>query len=452
MTSYLNIKADGFRSLRNIEFRLNHGLNVLAGPNGSGKTNLVALLDFLSEFISHGAHAAIAKLGGAARVFSNEDLEDGKSRRALFTASINGSASFQGVDLFDDSESPSEIKASRKLKTKKMVVEIYYHLELSLDKSVFSVSVQHEELRWKVDGGPEEYISYRAPGRVDISDNVQDNILKTFGDILSATYFETMQRHYQDDPIESQISNGSRQGKSILQSVSPPPASGGAAARRAITFGRSFNISPDKVRSPEDIASATPLGSDGSGVITKLYDMIPRTSKGRRAKSSRSSNIERILSQFCQINDNITGIDVHPDLKTGRLQASITVVGKRSNLTIPLESVSDGTAKWLAMLVIIDNTSGGYCVEEPENYLHPHAQRLFLSALRDRAKRNENQIFMVTTHSETVINNSRPSELLICEYDLGSTHVRRLSDTESIEKAINKTGFGLGFLYANDRL
>lgn len=67
-TTHLDFKVDGFRSLRNVEFRLNHGLNILAGPNGSGKTNVVALLDFLSEYIANGAHSAIARLGGAARV------------------------------------------------------------------------------------------------------------------------------------------------------------------------------------------------------------------------------------------------------------------------------------------------------------------------------------------------------------------------------------------------
>ena len=41
----------GFRSLIDFQIRLRPGLNVLVGPNGSGKTNFIEFLDFLELFL-----------------------------------------------------------------------------------------------------------------------------------------------------------------------------------------------------------------------------------------------------------------------------------------------------------------------------------------------------------------------------------------------------------------
>ena len=40
------IKVDGFKSLKNFELELHEGLNILVGPNGSGKTNIVLFFEF----------------------------------------------------------------------------------------------------------------------------------------------------------------------------------------------------------------------------------------------------------------------------------------------------------------------------------------------------------------------------------------------------------------------
>lgn len=44
-----SIEIDGFKSLRNFKMEFRKGLNVLAGPNGSGKTNILQALELLSR-------------------------------------------------------------------------------------------------------------------------------------------------------------------------------------------------------------------------------------------------------------------------------------------------------------------------------------------------------------------------------------------------------------------
>ena len=43
------VKVDGFKSLIDFKLVLNTGLNILVGPNGSGKTNVISFFDFLGN-------------------------------------------------------------------------------------------------------------------------------------------------------------------------------------------------------------------------------------------------------------------------------------------------------------------------------------------------------------------------------------------------------------------
>lgn len=44
-----NIKVSGFKSLEGFSLEFHKGLNVIVGPNGSGKTNILSFLEFLSH-------------------------------------------------------------------------------------------------------------------------------------------------------------------------------------------------------------------------------------------------------------------------------------------------------------------------------------------------------------------------------------------------------------------
>jgi ABC-type multidrug transport system ATPase subunit len=45
-----NVHLKGFKSIKDLEVRLNNGLNIIIGPNGSGKTNFVDFVDALLKF------------------------------------------------------------------------------------------------------------------------------------------------------------------------------------------------------------------------------------------------------------------------------------------------------------------------------------------------------------------------------------------------------------------
>ena len=62
------IEVDGFKSLSNFRMNLTPGLNVLVGPNGSGKTNIVSVFEFLAHIIESDLSEATSFLGGSGAI------------------------------------------------------------------------------------------------------------------------------------------------------------------------------------------------------------------------------------------------------------------------------------------------------------------------------------------------------------------------------------------------
>jgi predicted ATPase len=46
------VYVDGYRSLASIKIPLKPGVNILVGPNGGGKTNILSFFEFLSRVAS----------------------------------------------------------------------------------------------------------------------------------------------------------------------------------------------------------------------------------------------------------------------------------------------------------------------------------------------------------------------------------------------------------------
>ncbi|MCK8496131.1 AAA family ATPase, partial [Spirosoma sp. RP8] len=69
------IEVDGFKSLREFELHLHKGLNILVGPNGSGKTNIILFFEFLSNIVNNQVGNAISYVGGAGSIFHKTDRD-----------------------------------------------------------------------------------------------------------------------------------------------------------------------------------------------------------------------------------------------------------------------------------------------------------------------------------------------------------------------------------------
>lgn len=441
--------VDGFRSLKGFEITLEEGLNVLVGPNGAGKTNFIDLLDFLSVFLVRGLAAATSNSGGIARVFSQESL---KSRIPRVQIHVSGLADLG--HFIDSDGSPTLFRYD-------------YDLDIRYSRTHSALYVASEKIKlknlfWKYFAvyasntvGTLE-IRRRTPSEetgpeVEIGSRLKSRGVKN--PFRYRSQFRSLSRPMQSDGGEIELPvTGPDQ--SILGARTTLPALD--AILESLSRGRTFNLTPSLAREPSEITTAPIIMPDGSGLSATLYH-LDQARKGRitvRAAARRfsSEDLDTIIEWTRLVLPELSDIATVADPHTGKYISTILVNFGESTLRIPLQGLSDGTLKWLSFVCLIIAAGVARSIEEPENFLHPKMQKMMISLIRDSMTSDHPGHFILSTHSESIINQCSPRELIIFQFKGGSTKVCRLTKPEKVEGQINETGFGLGYYYASNAL
>lgn len=103
-------------------------------------------------------------------------------------------------------------------------------------------------------------------------------------------------------------------------------------------------------------------------------------------------------------------------------------VEEENGITIPASRLSDGTLRWLSLLVVLLHPDPPplVCIEEPELGLHPDMIRPLARLLVSGSQRTQ---LVVTTHSDALVDelSSTPNAVIVCEKHEGSSTLKRLN-------------------------
>ena len=418
MLEQLTVK--GFRSLRDFELEIRPGLNVLVGPNGAGKTNIILLFEFLRAVCSHSVSRAVGAAGGVAQVFSKR----GRDRFAnLMEVSVSGHVTVDEEIYTYSYEFSLEFNPADQ--------EVSFcGQRFSIHKTIDAERVLHLEVNF--DGGSSE----RQSGSIDVSQQFarsSDWAVKEFQNYVKRGFFR-----------QNSLSTLFAHSDKVTSAVSQD-------------FGGRFvlNVVPSHVKKPEDSTRKPGIESDGSGVSSTLFAI-----KRKRAFFEEQSNyiFERpkpIHPKWQAVVDlirvavpSIESIDVVNDPFDNLLRSQITVGKGNRKSIVPLSAISDGTAKWISLILRLSTSRSALLLEEPENYLHPLMQREIVRLLRDSI--GTSGFTIVSTHSETLLNAVRADELIVVSYGSRGTKAKRVTNADDVEAEINRTGFGLGYYYLAD--
>ena len=158
--------------------------------------------------------------------------------------------------------------------------------------------------------------------------------------------------------------------------------------------------------------------------------------------------LDTIIEWTKLVFPSLEDIEVLSDPHSGKYLVYL-IVSAQERLRISLQSASDGTIKWLSLVSSLITPSFINSIEEPENFLHPRMQEFLVHIIRDSLSiRRESSYFLISTHSETLINKCTPEELTLFDFENNKTSCRRIKNVEKVQEEINKTGFGLGYYYA----
>ena len=372
-----SIKMDGLLSFApgSQTFEL-EPLNVLIGPNGVGKSNTIEVFELLRSMPTDFAKA-IRDGGGA-----GEWLWKGRtpSEPAVIESVISGSVTPTGRDL---------------------------RHELKFDNINRRVEVLDEAIEETepFDNHSQPYFYYRfQEGRPVINvREVHD------GDLEGSTRPRTWQRSLKRQDLKPD--------QSVLAQRNDPDwypevawlgrEFGRIFTFREWTFGR---YGPLRQAQPTNLSQDHLLyGNQNLGMVLNRW-----------LQSQGSTRFDRILQRFLHRYERLL-----TPVSNGHIEFALRESG--FDIPIPATRLSDGTVRFIALLVILLDPAPPplVCIEEPELGLHPDAITLLGELMLEASDRMQ---LVVTTHSDALVSalSDRPHAVVACEWSDRGTELVRL--------------------------
>jgi predicted ATPase len=378
-------------------------LNFVVGANASGKTNLLSALRFLKIALLQNVEIAIGEFEGPAEVRNKIQRERKDSKPVRLRLKIDGAK----MGLLRHSKGPP-----------RHAKFFNYQVEIDVRSNDEEPVVLHEELsaEFRDESGQSlRYRMQRSQNQVTIEDPV-------FG----LTPPEPILIAPQDT---SRLAAGT--------SFFSPPL---ALFRNYIEGWSFFNISPVVARQPCKEGPELALGEAGEYLAAILHKL--------EKQNGEKGSLEQIVAG---LRGAVPGFK---NVRTKALEVegkwTFQVVEDRIRGAINPRSVSDGTIRLLAMMVIAHwsaRRSTLLAIEEPENGLHPHLSKSIVELLRTAS---ETRQVLATTHNPNFLDELEPEEVILCDKKEGFTVVRHASDVTEI-KSFRKH-FRLGELWEQGTL
>ncbi|HLC29671.1 MAG TPA: AAA family ATPase [Dehalococcoidia bacterium] len=382
MLTHLSVK--NYKSLKSLDLQLKPFM-ALVGPNNAGKTNLVDAFQFLRDF------------------------------QALGSGAINERGGFEGLAWDGRSANKIEIALSGSLSTSKMstkvspkAVSFTYVLELegmktyhTVTHETFSVILDGKEMTLLRGGAREDDVRGQFRGSIvyDLEGHETGRI-SADSSAPSLPYFQNLQEY----PLLADF----------------------LTAIRRWDF---HSFEPHMMMRQNPVKKALRLEDQGDNIATVLHTL----------QTEYPLSFEDIQEKLRLAIPEIRRL-VTPLTETG--QTFIAVEETGLSVRVPAWAMSDGTLCFLAVLTALLSPDGPtlICVEEPENYIHPHLLAFLVELLESASTHSQ---VIITTHSPYLVEAVKdPRHLLIVEKSNGITRTSWASKKRGVKDALRTLGLG----------
>ncbi len=409
------LQVSGFKNLVDVDVRFGP-FTCIAGANGTGKSNLLDAIQFLSRLASEPfVNAASSIRADDPKSSSPQSLfhRVGNSYDNQMSLSVEMIIPAEGVD---DLGQP----ANASITFVRYSIELSYRMDENLP-SLGAFRLQREELEHINIGDASRHIQFPHSAKEWRRSVIQGRRTSSFISTDEADG-ERIIRLSQDGtggrPKSFLAANLPRTVLSTVNATESPTA---LLARREMQSWRLLQLEPSSLRRPDDFVTLPGLRSDGSHLPATLFYMKRSPDSHPNGSPAESSWVyEQVAARLSELIDDVYEIGVDRDEKRQLLTLQVT---DRNGTTYPARALSDGTLRFLALAVLqLDPTSQGViCLEEPENGIHPARIQAILQLLQDIAvdvdipvdRDNPLRQVIINTHSPTVVNLVPRDSLLI---------------------------------------
>ncbi len=410
------LKVDGFKNLASVDVRFGP-FTCIAGANGVGKSNLFDAITFLRLL-------ATEPLVVAALSVRDEEGRSGDIR-SLFLRSRGYLASTMRFEAemvvpkrsLDDFRQVAE--ASNTLL--RYVLELRYRgeedesgpleiIEESLDpvnkgEATGFLRFPHSASEWR----QSVLVAKRKAKAGFISTLSEPNGERTI---------IVHQDQKQGRPQRRSAAQSPRTVLSLANTSETPTA---VVARSEMRSWNLLQLEPSALRRSDPIRAPRQVGADGAHMAATLHSLIHNGHKSD-AGNGVPDIPKAIASRLSELVEDVTDVWVDEDARRELLTLHARL---RDGSDHPARSLSDGTLRFLALAIIEHSTqsNGVFCLEEPENGIHPERIPAMINLLQSIAtdtsepvgKENPLRQVIINTHSPSVVACVPGDSLLIAE-------------------------------------
>lgn len=380
-----SIKLKNFKSFRDAEMRKIPRFCVLVGANGTGKSTLFRVFEFLREALSSNLHTALVKLGG--------------------------SRGFQEVRTRDS--------------TGNIDIEIKFRIAPGKPLITYFLSLGEQDGQPIVSG---EILSYRRGSRgrpwrfIDFSEGEGTAVINELDEVTDVGQLERDRQKLKSPDILAI--------KGLAQFERFPAV---VALGQLIEDWHISDFHISSARPEQEAGYAEHLSREGENlslVTEYLHDRHPNV-------------FNTVLEKMKQ---RVPGISSVQTRTTEEGRVLLRFQDGAFEDPFLARHVSDGTIKMFAYLLLLHDPRPHslLCVEEPENQLYPKLLWELGEEFRAYAERG-GQVF-VSTHSPDFLNAARLDEVYWLVKEDGFTSIKRAADDEQLA-AFMAEGDQMGYLW-----
>lgn len=388
-------------------------LNILIGSNGSGKSNFIEIIGLLNKLPDKDPWVDVIASGGAEEWIWKGQTDYEPTSIAVTTESDELSLGIPLGSLYGE-------------------VPIKSIYSISLWDSGGSFGVAEERFMELKEGEDEKTVNSNAFDR-SVWESKQEDLNRPMGILKMAMPPPVPQRLNYERSVLSQLANAPE-----IASKWPRMNELANNFERIICYRDWIFGKESKSRQLQRVGlDSYHLAADSSNVAQVLKAMRDR---------GNASTFDRLIESMKTFYESVKDVDT--ELVGTHLRIMIKEDGLSSRT--PAERLSDGTLRWLNLLIVLlDPTPPpAICIEEPELGLHPDMIPTLADLLREASTRTQ---LILTTHSRTLVEcfSDDPESICVCEKFAGATEIRRL-EADRLKVWLEK--YSLGQLWSSGEI
>jgi predicted ATPase len=401
-------------------------LNILIGPNGCGKSNLIEIIALLSKLPDKDPWSTVIQTGGAPEWIWKGKNAEGKLPTLTVTAGgrkesnsskpKTGLAGLYGTDTYGPLQALAELMEREE--------PVFYSIALQERDGAFEVvSEGFHEINDGEDPAIAKPGGYERPART-----VFNSIARVPGDSQEQLSKLTPGRSVLSMPANA-----------FHVRPDPPRMREFAEEIERFAFYRDWVFGSDsKVRDVQ------PVGLD-SYSLARDSSNLAQVLKAMRDRGDQAV-FDRLIELLRKFYEPVKDVDT--ELLGTHLRIMIKEDGLNSRT--PASRLSDGTLRWLMLLIVLLDPAPPpvICIDEPELGLHPDILPTLADLLLEASTRTQ---LIITTHSRSFLDSftDTPEAVCVCEKVEGSTVIERL-DAERLQVWLDK--YSLGRLWTSGEI